>query len=115
MSIDTDKVIKERGYHYGIPADFFEQLSLVWTGLMKQKLKPGQKISKEECVAMFVCMKGLRAFNNTTHLDSWVDAAGYADIGHVLGEMKIEKDKARLKQLLKDAEERQEGNSLYID
>lgn len=105
MSIDTDEVINERGKHYGIPGEFFEQLSSVWTGLMQNKLKPGQSLSKEECVAMFICMKGLRAFNNSNHLDSWVDAAGYSDIGHALSEMKRNKIKLRDQQLLKDAEE----------
>jgi hypothetical protein len=50
-------------------------------------------------------MKGLRAFNNSNHLDSWVDAAGYADIGHALSEIKQNKTKLRDQQLLKDAEE----------
>jgi hypothetical protein len=105
MSIDTDEVINERGKHYGTPGEFFEQLSGVWNGLLRKKFKQGQSLSKEECVALFICMKGLRAFNNSNHLDSWVDAAGYADIGHALSEIKQNKTKLRDQQLLKDAEE----------
>jgi len=40
MSIDTDEVINERGKHYGIPGEFFEQLSLVWTGSTAQRTLP---------------------------------------------------------------------------
>ena len=115
MSIDTDEVISERGKHYGKPDDFFEQLRQVWGGLLMRKLRPHEALTREECVAMFLCMKGLRAFNNPNHLDSWIDAAGYADIGHALSNEKLKLKQIRTDQILKDAEEREEGNSLYID
>lgn len=98
---DTKKIIQERGYYYGQPDKFFDQLSKVWGGMLQQPLTASQ------CVAMMLAFKALRCHNNGSYIDSWVDAAGYADIGEFLNSAD-EKDYNDLRlQLLKDDHKKQ--------
>ncbi len=90
MSIDTDEVINERGKHYGVPGEFFEQLSLIWTGLLSNTLKPAQSSHKE---------------GGGGGVPRGGGGGGKAEIGHAVSKNKQNKTKLRDQQLLKDAEE----------
>jgi hypothetical protein len=102
MTDDINEIIKERGYRYGSPDDFNEQLRLVWTGLLRRQLQPNVELSKGQCVAMMLAFKSIRCMNNVEFADSWIDAAGYATIGEMFTDANID----RTLQLIKDHEER---------
>jgi hypothetical protein len=102
MSDDIEDIIKERGYRYGSPDDFNEQLRLVWTGLLRRQLQPHVELSKGQCVAMMLAFKSIRCMNNVDYADSWIDAAGYATIGEMFSSTDID----RTLQLIKDHDER---------
>tara|TARA_R100001460_G_scaffold107383_3_gene156077 strand:+ start:2199 stop:2486 length:288 start_codon:yes stop_codon:yes gene_type:complete len=72
---DIDKLIKEKGEDYGEPLSFFSKLAIIYSEMI------GKNITTNQVVAMFLVMKSLRGFNNPDHVDSFLDAMGYAKIG----------------------------------
>jgi len=76
--MNVEELIEQKGEDYGKPELFFGALSEIWTSML------GKRISKSDAVAMMVAFKALRATNNPSLKDSWVDIQGYGKIGEDL-------------------------------
>ena len=75
MNNDIDALIHRKGKDYGEPDVFMRQLADVWSTMLGVTLEPNQ------VVAMMVAFKTIRACNNPSHADSFVDICGYGRIG----------------------------------
>lgn len=73
---------RDRGLNYGAPEDNFKRIAEHWNAFMRNRgygaaplLTPG------DVAIMMTLMKLARLEHSPTHLDSWVDVAGYAACG----------------------------------
>ncbi len=69
-------VYGDRNKQYGSPAEDYERVSKVWSGLLCNKLKPGECITKEEALMMMAALKLCREFHKHKD-DNIIDAHGY--------------------------------------
>lgn len=77
-------VCGERDQDYGGPEDSFALIASLWEPIIKARcVGPGADVCVD-AVTVALCMAELkiaRAATNETHMDSWVDLAGYAACG----------------------------------
>ena len=77
-------VCGERDQDYGGPEDSFALIASLWEPIIKARcVGPGADVCVD-AVTVALCMAELkiaRATTNETHMDSWVDLAGYAACG----------------------------------
>jgi uncharacterized protein DUF6378 len=66
----------DRQKDYGHPLDDYTKTGAFWSIILKDKLKPGETISPQDCVLMMVCLKISREMNLPKR-DNRVDGAGY--------------------------------------
>lgn len=66
----------DRNVDYGHPIDDFSRTAAIWTALLGNKLKPGEKIAPEEVGLCMVGVKLSRQINKPKR-DNLVDGAGY--------------------------------------
>ena len=77
----ADKIINgERQDQYGKAEDSFAAIGVVWTTLLRNKLKDGECIDARTTALLLAGMKAVRE-SNAPKLDNWVDLAGYAGLG----------------------------------
>lgn len=77
-SVILDKakeVVYDREVVHGIPENNLHRISTLWSGYLKQGITP------EDVAIMMIILKCVRLRNDPTNEDSWVDIAGYAEIG----------------------------------
>jgi hypothetical protein len=67
----------DRNDKAGNAEDNFAKIALVWTGLLQEKLSPGQSISAADTARMMIGMKLCRDMHRP-HRDNRVDVHGYA-------------------------------------
>lgn len=68
-------VSTDRNASYGEPGDNFQKIADLWTGYT------GQLFTAADVANMMILVKVARLRGNLSHLDSWVDVAGYAACG----------------------------------
>lgn len=77
-------VCGDRDQDYGGPEDSFALIARLWEPIIKARcVGPGADVCVD-AVTVALCMAELkiaRAATNETHMDSWVDLAGYAACG----------------------------------
>lgn len=77
-------VCGDRDQDYGAPEDSFALIAELWEPIIKARcVGPGVDVDLD-AVTVALCMAELkiaRAATNETHMDSWVDLAGYAACG----------------------------------
>ena len=66
----------ERDAEYGSAAHNFARISALWTAYYG-----GPGFTRADVAVMMMLVKIARLAVNETHLDSWVDVAGYAGLG----------------------------------
>ncbi len=69
-------VFGDRNVQYGSPAQDYERVSKVWSGLLCNKLKLGECLTKEEALMMMAALKLCREFHKHKD-DNIIDAHGY--------------------------------------
>lgn len=76
--LDVAKEITKghREEHYGSPEDNFQNIANLWSTYLHDKV-----ISAEDVAVMMILMKAARLKSDITHVDSWIDIAGYAACG----------------------------------
>lgn len=65
----------ERNSQYDEPSADFKRTAAMWSGYL------GVPIDMHDVAAMMILLKMARARFNPTHLDNWIDAAGYSACG----------------------------------
>lgn len=70
-------VCGHREQDYGTPEDSFQKIGTFWTAYLNY----AANIDAEDVAAMLALLKIARISENTQHMDSWVDLAGYAACG----------------------------------
>jgi len=76
----------DRREAYGDARQTFSAYAMVWSGLLRQKLKPGVTISAEDVTLMMAALKLCRE-SNAPRRDNVVDAHGYLVLhAEILGE-----------------------------
>lgn len=73
--------VTKRHEHYGSPADNFDAIARRWTAHIKNRFGTDVKIDASSVAIMMSDVKIARLENDPSHLDSWVDLAGYAACG----------------------------------
>lgn len=88
-------VCGERDQDYGGPEDSFALIARLWEPIIKARcVGPGEDVCVD-AVTVALCMAELkiaRAATNETHMDSWVDLAGYAACGGEIAAMGAENE-----------------------
>lgn len=69
------KAVAARAPTYGHPKPSFDRVAQMWSAIL------GRTTTPAEVALCMIALKVARLVETPTHRDSWVDAAGYADIG----------------------------------
>jgi hypothetical protein len=69
----------DRAEEYGDSFETQSRIALMLSGLL------GVPIAPHQVPLIFIVAKALRASRNQSHVDSWVDIAGYAALGGEIG------------------------------
>lgn len=73
-------VLQDRNASYGSPENNFSRVAKLWTAYFDRTFGP------HDVAAMLALLKIARLSDNPTHMDSWVDLAGYAVCGAEVSE-----------------------------
>lgn len=76
----TAAVMADRNKAYGDPEDNFGNIVGLWNAYLKAK-GLSVELTKLDVAAMSSLIKVARLATNPTHVDSWVDLAGYGVCG----------------------------------
>lgn len=68
------QAVAERGKNYGKPNENFERIAQMWSSYTNHPFK------LEDVGIMMMLVKVARLMENSHHIDSWVDIAGYSAI-----------------------------------
>lgn len=68
-------VTKDRAATHGDAEDSFAALAAVWSARIGVPLRPDQ------VAIMLIDLKAVRAWDNPSHIDNWIDIAGYSACG----------------------------------
>ena len=88
MNITKDELLNcakaavaDRGLNYGKPEDNFARIARLWSAHIRNRYDETFVLDAADVAQMNALMKIARLENDFTHLDSWVDLAGYAACG----------------------------------
>ena len=70
-----DCVTRDRAATHGDAEHSFGKIAAVWSARL------GMEITESQVCIMLVDLKTCRAWGNPSHVDNWVDMAGYAACG----------------------------------
>lgn len=73
----------DRHDQYGDARVTHERIAAMWNAIVPQ----GRRITASDVALMMIAVKSIRASKNPKHRDSWVDIAGYAEIGSQLNDV----------------------------
>lgn len=73
--------VADRGLNYGAPEQNFERIARRWRAHLINRFGVDVPIDGASVAIMLIDLKVARLENNPGHVDSWVDAAGYAGCG----------------------------------
>lgn len=79
-------VLQDRNASYGSPENNFSRVAKLWTAYFDREFEP------HDVAVMLALLKVARLSENPTHMDSWVDLAGYAVCGAEVAELLEPKD-----------------------
>jgi hypothetical protein len=82
----TRCVLQDRNASYGSPENNFSRVAKLWTVYFDREFEP------HDVAIMLALLKVARLSENPTHMDSWVDLAGYAVCGAEVAELVELKD-----------------------
>jgi hypothetical protein len=85
LKLAESAVGAERQSQYGEPHDNFMLVADMWSAIL------GTHVTTERVALCQVALKLARLAFNPSHVDSWVDLAGYAAIGAELGTLPVDK------------------------
>lgn len=72
----------ERQLNYGKPESNFERIALLWDAHCRNSgIIDKRRFNAHDVAIMLALVKMARLANQPTHLDSWIDIAGYAACG----------------------------------
>lgn len=71
---EANKAVANRGTDYGKPSENFDRIAELWGGYI------GINFQAEDVGIMMMMVKISRIMETPSHVDSWVDIAGYAAI-----------------------------------
>ncbi len=71
---EANKAVANRGTDYGKPSENFDRIAELWGGYI------GISFQAEDVGIMMMMVKISRIMETPSHVDSWVDIAGYAAI-----------------------------------
>ena len=74
-------VLQDRAAAYGAVEDNFNKIAYLWKSYLVGKHGNDINLRAEDVACMMILMKVARLEGNPTHMDSWVDIAGYAACG----------------------------------
>ncbi len=77
-------ILVERQKTWGDPVKTHAAIAEVWTGLLKHRLKKGEKIKAHEVAACMDGMKSVRMVVNPAEPDSYVDKHGYTELAELI-------------------------------
>lgn len=87
LELASQAVLQDRAAAYGTVENNFKNIATLWgTWLDIQPVDREEGIGPVDVAAMMILLKLARLANNKTHLDSWVDIAGYAACGAEVAE-----------------------------
>ena len=77
MSKRIKEILTDRQEQYGDALENFEKIGKIWAALLgvPEPIKPWQ------VALMMDSLKTARLFANPNHTDSWLDKAGYTELG----------------------------------
>lgn len=75
-----NEILDERERSWGPPMETHDRIAMGWTGLLKDKLKPGETLTGYEVAMMMVYLKLVRGVINPDDPDSLIDGNGYLEI-----------------------------------
>lgn len=73
--------VRDREGHYGSPAQNFAAIARMWRCHMASRFGADVDLKPEDVAVMLALMKMSRLGFDPSHVDSWVDVAGYAALG----------------------------------
>lgn len=73
--------VEGRGLNYGKPENNFNRIARRWNTHLKNRYGVDVEIDAVDVAVMCLDLKLARLENDPSHLDSWIDAAGYAACG----------------------------------
>lgn len=79
------EIVESRGTDYGNVLDNHIRIASIWSVILEHPVKPEQ---------VALCMAGTkiaRLIQTPTHLDSWLDLAGYASVGSECVQASVER------------------------
>ena len=85
-----------REQSYGHPGESFARIAKMWSIVV------GKDLDCTDVVLMLALLKVSRLSNDRTHLDSWVDLAGYAALGGELATMQLSHCSSHKKAMVKE-------------
>lgn len=74
-------VLRDRNAAYGGPEQSFKAIAILWNDYLLCSNKSAFIFEPHDVAALMILLKVARLIHNPTHLDSWVDIAGYAACG----------------------------------
>jgi hypothetical protein len=91
LATALEYISKDRAATHGKAEDSFKTIGGMWTVYLEAR-KPGP-LTPDDVAAMMVLFKMARVAGNATHMDNWIDSAGYSALG---GEIASREDDAKL-------------------
>ena len=85
-----------REQSYGHPGESFARIAKMWSIVV------GKDLDCTDVALMLALLKVSRLSNDRTHLDSWVDLAGYAALGGELATMQLSHCSSHKKAMVKE-------------
>ena len=79
----------ERPTTYGAPEDNFQRIAWLWTAYIRSRFGIVVEFAPADIALMCDLIKTARLAHDPTHLDSWVDKAGYSACGAEVAECKF--------------------------
>lgn len=79
---DADRTIRgARHRDYGPPSRDLGRTGALWTALLRDRLRPGQRLTGADVAWMMALLKASRAQETPGKRDHYLDAAGYVACG----------------------------------
>lgn len=75
------EAVQRRNEKYGEPEDNFARIAELWNAWLCIRKEPAAPLTETDVAIMLAEVKMARLANDPTHMDSWVDLAGYAGCG----------------------------------
>lgn len=75
------EAVQMRNARYGEPEDNFARIAILWNAWLEIRREPAASLTSADVAIMLAQMKHARLANDITHIDSWIDGAGYMACG----------------------------------